>query len=100
MGFSNGQVLAELRQVRLRQIPWVKHPIVFSKLRTLDLLTTAHQRSSAASGRPDVEIAALSERGQVEFERLSRQEEDANWAEYARSPYSAAGRIDLGPGRG
>ncbi len=89
MGFSNGQMLTELRHVRLRQIPWVKHPILFSKLRALDLVTTAYQPTSEASGRPDVQIAALSGRGKLEFERLTRQEEHADWAEYARLPYMA-----------
>lgn len=31
MGVSNGQVLAELRHVRLRQIPWFRHAISFSR---------------------------------------------------------------------
>lgn len=90
MGFSNGQVLAELRQVRLRQIPWFRHATSFSKLRVLDLVTTCYQRTSSASGRPDVEIAALSERGKLEFDRLSGLEKKAGWAAFSLLPYEPA----------
>ncbi|CAB3743591.1 hypothetical protein LMG3441_06012 [Achromobacter kerstersii] len=71
----------------MRQIPWVKKAKTFSQLRSLNLLIVARQRVASGSGRPDVEIAALSERGKSEFERLIRREEGDDWTAYGRAPY-------------
>ncbi len=91
MIFSNRDVLVELRQVRMRQIPWVKKAATFSQLRSLNLVTAARQRAAFGSGRPDVEIAALSEPGKSEFERLRRREECDDWTAYGRAPYVGPG---------
>jgi hypothetical protein len=88
MVFSNRDVLDELRRVRMRQIPWVKRAPTFSNLRLLNLVVVARQRVAPGSGRPDVEIAALSDLGISEFERLTRREGGDDWAAYGREPYA------------
>src|ERR1700677_1450269 len=89
MTYSNEAVLEALRRAQLRQVPWVKRPLVFEFLRTQGLLETVRQRKAAAPGyHSPVDIAVLTDSGKAEIERLERDERALRWDDLRALGYS------------
>ncbi|SAL66683.1 hypothetical protein AWB71_03963 [Caballeronia peredens] len=92
--YSNEAVLEALRRAQYRQVPWAKRPNVFGLLRALGLLELARQRTVApAPGfHAPVDIAVVTERGKLEFTRLSRDERSSDWDLRRAEPYTFGGQ--------
>lgn len=92
--YSNEAVLEALSRAQYRQVPWAKRPRVFDLLRALGLLELARQRTVApAPGfHAPVDIAVVTERGKLEFSRLSRDERSIEWDLRRTEPYSFGGQ--------
>ncbi len=92
--YSNEAVLEALSRAQYRQVPWAKRPKVFDLLRALGLLELARQRTVApAPGfHAPVDIAVVTERGKLEFSRLSRDERSIEWDLRRTEPYSFSGQ--------
>jgi hypothetical protein len=90
--YSNEAVLEALRRAQYRQVPWARRPNVFSHLRDLGLLELVRQRTVApAPGfHAPVDIAVVTERGKLEFSRLSRDERSMDWDLHRAAPYAPA----------
>ncbi|CAM3860603.1 hypothetical protein [Bordetella tumulicola] len=69
MDLTESQVLAVLEQVRLRQIPWHKNPVVFGVLRRLGLIMSVRQGVTSDPEKIGVEIAVLTDKGRERCER-------------------------------
>lgn len=90
--YSNEAVLEALRRAQYRQVPWAKRPPAFDQLRALGLLELVRQRTVApAPGfHAPVDIAVVTERGRLEFNRLARDERSMDWDLHRAERYTLA----------
>jgi len=80
MEFNNGAVLEALRLALYRQIPWHKRPAIFTLLRSQGLIQTIGQKPPPSTKYlPAVQIAALTDKGQREIQRIEASKHVSGW---------------------
>jgi hypothetical protein len=91
MSVSNEAVLDGLHLALFRQVPWHKRPTIFSALHKIDLIRPVRQQLAVGARYPAFDIAAITERGRAEVDRLERCQRTAAWEveRHADYPYGA-----------